>query len=170
MVPLLLSTWEILDLISGIKKTLWLWVGYFTPWFRRLARATLSLNTTKDIWDTLSETYSKRAKLGRLVGVSMVDLLLEDEVVVQALRVAVVAILVLIILQWSSLLLQALSLWPYLPLRLSCFATWCLDWILLLVPHRLLPAQVIPSQWVHLCLILFFSSYILPIQALTKLR
>ncbi|GFY87120.1 disproportionating enzyme [Actinidia rufa] len=68
-------------------------------------------------------TASDLVTLGRLVGVSMVDLLLEDEVVVQALQVAVLAILVLIILQWSSLLLQALSLWPYQPLILSCFAT-----------------------------------------------
>ena len=41
-------------------------------------------------------TVSDLVTLGRLVGVSMVDLLLEDKVVVQALRVAVVAILVLI--------------------------------------------------------------------------
>ena len=47
-------------------------------------------------------TASDLVTLGRLVGVSMVDLLLEDEVVVQALRMAVVAILVLIILPWSN--------------------------------------------------------------------
>ena len=44
-------------------------------------------------------TASDLVTLGKLAGVSMVDLLLEDEVVVHALRVAVVAILVLIILQ-----------------------------------------------------------------------
>ena len=60
--------------------------------------------------------------LGKLAGVSMVNHLLEDEVIVQALWVVVVATLVPIILQWSRLLLQALSLWPCLPLRLSCFA------------------------------------------------
>ena len=43
-------------------------------------------------------TVSDLVTLGRLARVSMVDLLVEDEVVVQALRVAVVAILVLIIL------------------------------------------------------------------------
>ena len=42
-------------------------------------------------------TASDLITLGRLVGVSMVDLLLEDEVVVQALWVVVVAILGLII-------------------------------------------------------------------------
>ncbi|GFY95247.1 hypothetical protein Acr_10g0006320 [Actinidia rufa] len=55
-------------------------------------------------------TFSDLVTLGRPAGVYMVDLLLEDEVVVQDLRVAVVAVLVLIILQWSNLLLQALSL------------------------------------------------------------
>ena len=44
-------------------------------------------------------TASDLITLGRLVGISMVDLLLEDEVVVKALRVVVVEILVLIILQ-----------------------------------------------------------------------
>ncbi|GFZ11348.1 hypothetical protein Acr_22g0007460 [Actinidia rufa] len=43
--------------------------------------------------------------LGKPAGVSMVDLLLKDEVVVQDLRVVVVAVLVLYILQWSNLLL-----------------------------------------------------------------
>ena len=43
-------------------------------------------------------TTSDLVMLGKLAGVSMVYPLLEDEVVVQALRVAAVSILVLIIL------------------------------------------------------------------------
>ena len=49
-------------------------------------------------------TASDLVTLRRLAGVTMV-VLLEDEVVVQALRVTVVAILVLIILLWLSVLL-----------------------------------------------------------------
>ena len=66
-------------------------------------------------------TVSDLIILGKLVGVSMVDRLLEKEVIVQDLWVVVVAILVLNILQWAGLLLQALSLWPNLQLRLICF-------------------------------------------------
>ncbi|GFY90923.1 similar to THO2 [Actinidia rufa] len=84
-----------------------------------------SLDTTKDIWDTVFETCSRDlVTLGKLAGISMVDCLLDDEVVVQALWVVAVATLMPIIIQWSSLL-QALSLWPCLHLRLSCFAAWC---------------------------------------------
>ncbi|GFS41422.1 ARM repeat superfamily protein [Actinidia rufa] len=72
-------------------------------------------------------TASDLVTFGKLAGVAMVDCLLKDKVAVQALRVVVVAVLVLSILQWSSLLLQAMSLWPYLHLRLSCFETWCHD-------------------------------------------
>ena len=43
-------------------------------------------------------TASDLVTLGRLANVSMVDLFLEDEVVFQALRVVVVAILGLVIL------------------------------------------------------------------------
>ena len=65
-------------------------------------------------------TTSDLIILGKLASVSMVDSLLEDEVFVQALWVVDVVVLVLIILQWLSLILQAISLWSYLLLRLSC--------------------------------------------------
>ena len=66
MVLLLLLTRGIPNLKSGIRKTLKVMSWLLHSIIPEIGEGFLSPNTIKNIWDTVSETYSKRGNIAHL--------------------------------------------------------------------------------------------------------